>query len=426
MTLRADALAAGIAAFIIGMNVALPAEMTVGTVVSILLAPVWLPILRQYRGASFLLVLIVVSVATGIFLTWSRDGANAHDTHLLTSNSLLLLGVGLNVGALLWSRSVISAPTMAIVFGAGMLLGSVFMSPTDNDWKFTFATPVTVLLLAIASRRSSAGLGILILLALIATSFATDSRSSATILGVALLIALAQKLPMPARGYRSAVSIIALIAGGIFIAFIATEQLILAGAFGPDTMLRTQAQLSRGIPIMVSGRPEMGAALALLTDHPAGVGSGTIPSADNILSAKTGMWAIGYDPDNAYVDRYMFGNGFEVHSMIGDLWLRYGIPGLLLTLSILVLTILWMLRRLQRSAASALFLFLALRTIWNLLFSPMYSSSLMLVLFLAILLPHVTEPKPSEPRLPVLSEPSSRGGRTRRNDALPPAGLTLA
>ena len=42
------------------------------------------------------------------------------------------------------------------------------------------------------------------------------------------------------------------------------------------------------------------------------------------------MSALNYDPNNGYVEQYLFGQGYEVHSVLGDLWIHFGVAGALL------------------------------------------------------------------------------------------------
>ena len=46
------------------------------------------------------------------------------------------------------------------------------------------------------------------------------------------------------------------------------------------------------------------------------------------------MIDINYDPDNGYVNNFMFGNGIELHSGIGDLWAFMGPVGLVVAASL--------------------------------------------------------------------------------------------
>ena len=90
---------------------------------------------------------------------------------------------------------------------------------------------------------------------------------------------------------------------------------------------------------------------------------------------------------DGYVETYMFGDGFEVHSLLGDLWILFGVAGLLLGLAILAFTVLGMARAVSLGAASAAMLFLSIRVCWDFGFSPFPSAMDTLMLALAVVLP---------------------------------------
>ena len=71
----------------------------------------------------------------------------------------------------------------------------------------------------------------------------------------------------------------------------------------------------------------MMATLGLMHRHPLGFGSGTIPNYNDIQTAKEGMALINYNPNNGYVEHWMFSHGYAMHSMFGDLWTSYGLVG---------------------------------------------------------------------------------------------------
>jgi O-antigen ligase len=100
--------------------------------------------------------------------------------------------------------------------------------------------------------------------------------------------------------------------------------------------------------------------------------------------AKAGMAAINYDPNNGYVDNWMFGHGIALHSVIGDLWAQAGLLGLCFTALVLAVTVYAVLSRMASNVASALLVYVCLKTSWNLFFGPWYSSMLILVLALAL------------------------------------------
>jgi len=118
-----------------------------------------------------------------------------------------------------------------------------------------------------------------------------------------------------------------------------------------------------------------------------GFGSGVLPTTGDLAVAKSGLRSIGYDPDNGYVENYMFGGGFELHSAIGDLWAAFGAAGILLAVTLIVLILKNLGSAISRHTASALIIFLALKALWNFAFSPLYSTLPLLMLLLALMLP---------------------------------------
>ena len=150
------------------------------------------------------------------------------------------------------------------------------------------------------------------------------------------------------------------------------QALILDGFFGEETQQRTTRQIAEAGSLILGGRPEMGATLNLMRNSLLGFGSGTIPNYNDIRAAKQGMNFLGYDPGNGYVERWMFGNGYRLHSAFGDLWALYGLLGLFFAFFTLWLA----LRRLgtalvNRTASGALIFGTAL-VAWNTFFTPLY------------------------------------------------------
>jgi hypothetical protein len=158
------------------------------------------------------------------------------------------------------------------------------------------------------------------------------------------------------------------------------------------TQQRSVQQLNETGSLILGGRPELAATVALMRDQPMGFGFGTVPSHHDVTVAKTGMANINYDPNNGYVEKNMFGNGYSLHSVFGDVWAHSGLVGLALVATLLVLVVLGLGRRLSVGNASALLLFVSVKTLWNLFFGPFYSSIAILELTLALVLLPRTEP----------------------------------
>jgi hypothetical protein len=100
--------------------------------------------------------------------------------------------------------------------------------------------------------------------------------------------------------------------------------------------------------------------------------------------AKAGMSAINYDPNNGYVENYMFGNGYSLHSVVGELWALFGVVGVAFALLVLGLVLRRLGHAVTSSTASAIVLYLSLKTLWNFLFAPWYSALAILMLTLAL------------------------------------------
>jgi hypothetical protein len=190
------------------------------------------------------------------------------------------------------------------------------------------------------------------------------------------------------------------------------QAFILSGYLGEGAQARSEAQLQASGSLLLGGRPEIGASVALLGARPWGYGLGIIPAFKDIYLAKTGMASLNYSPNNGYVERYMFGTGFELHSVIADFWIRFGILGLAFALMVLVLLIRGAIHNLVNHTARALVLFLVLQVSWDLFFSPLYITSVQ-VMTLAVALVIV----PSQPKFQMDSlkvpEPLSGGSVLR-------------
>lgn len=381
-----DRAAAATAPVLLAMSIDLPQGLKVGYVFALLLIPVWLPVLARFREARLFGVLGLAAIAMGAVLTAFSSAGQSTSQTLLAGNSFMVLGLVAGTGALLWARTVIGAPMVAVWFGLGMVaaipLGNGLSSV--NVWRFGLSLPLTVLLLALAWRWSSRLMEFAVIAVIGVVGALNDARSGSAMLVMTAALVLWQLRPSSPGGRGSTVR--TLLGLGVLAAAVYTiaQAVILGGLLGERTQERTQAQIDTSGNLIVGGRPEAAATVELVVNRPLGYGSGALPTLSDILSAKTGMSFIGYQPNNGYVERYMFGNGYEVHSMIGDLWVRFGLLGAALVVLLFVLTFRAIGDGLARRAASALVVWLAIRMLWNLCFSPIDSSMLLTMLFLGV------------------------------------------
>lgn len=382
---------------LLGYRLNLPLGLTAGYVAALALLPVWIR-LATVRGAGMVIYAGgLLTSACGILLA-----VYSASDHVVSQNSarislLLLVGTLAGAGVVLWACSLMRPGWVVSLFGLGMLLSVSPGSETfaTNAWKFELGPAVTVICLGLASLTRRRRVETIVLVLLATTSALNDSRSAFAILLLALLAVAWQARPRLASGRSSASATVLAIAAMGYIVYAFGQALILDGYLGQDTQARSLRQIATSGSILLGSRPELGSTAALMQDRAMGFGVGIVPGGHDILVAKAGMADLGYDPNNGYVERYMFGSRFELHSVTGDLWADFGIVGLLYTAVLVGVVIRIFSRLLADGTASAILVFLMVQSGWDLLFSPLYSSVPSLMLLLGLLLAHnVRVPSP--------------------------------
>jgi hypothetical protein len=381
-----------------GMRHDLYFGLTAGLAFALVLLPLWASAVRGSRWIVWMTVLTAVAAVSSIWLTvWHSDSRTVSTAGLLES-VFVVLGLGCGIGATLWARGRASVAVVGTMFGIGLLLG---INPdgesfADSPWRFGFSLPVTVLVLALATRWRKRWVDVLAVLALAGFSAVSGGRSTSAILLMVALLVLWQSWGRPASSRLAALRTLMLFGMLAFATYLSVQSAILEGALGESAQERTELQLSTSGTLITGGRPEIGATLALMTETPGGFGGGSLPSMTDVLVAKSGMAALGYEPNNGYVENYMFGSGFELHSVIGDLWAWSGVPGLALAAVLLIFLVVRTAVLTTQRAASALILFLGVKSIWNLLFAPLESALTVLVLAVALMAPLVLQKAPPD------------------------------
>ena len=376
---------AAAALVVLGMRLTLPQGLQAGFVVAALLLPVWWGALRRHRWGVPFMAVGLAAVALGLWLGVANAGDHVASSPSTVPMTITLLGTLLGVGLFSWGTEVLTPERAVLWFGIGLALGFSAGTPlfASNPWKFGFALPVTVIALALAARFGRRWeLGVLLALTVIAAL--SDFRSAFGLLLLAALLVFAQlAIVRPHRRPSFAAVLVGLGVLGVVV-FQLGQALIIDGYLGLATQARSVEQLRVSGSLILGGRPELAATVALMEHHPWGFGAGVVPSADDILIAKEGMSSIGYQPDNGYVERFMFGGHFELHSVVGDLWAQSGIVGLVLAAMIPGLLAVGVVRRIADGTASGILLYTAAQSTWNLFFAPFYSAFPTLVIALAL------------------------------------------
>ncbi|WP_108248972.1 hypothetical protein [Planctomonas deserti] len=379
-------LVAVVVLFLLGSRQMVVEGLTFGYVLAFGLAPVWLPVLKRYGGArGFILLGVAASVAALVLTDLSASDHEISSTNTFV-NTLLVLGTVCGVGVVLWARDFLTVRAIGLSFGLGMLWGAINSSAfaSENPWKFFVGVPIAIIALSLVAVAHRRVIQVLVLLVLATASALQDSRAffadlllAATMIGGAIVAAAHN------RRFSSRATFLLFVVLAIIVYNVGSAMLV-AGVLGPESQARSIEQLERAGSVLLGGRPEFAASVALITTKVWGFGAGTLANANDILIAKIGMHQIDYNPDNGYVEQFMFGDKIELHSVTGDLWAITGVLGLVLAAYIAVVLIRYLSVSIAEAHATGLVLFLAVITLWNLGFNTIYTSSLPLILGLGL------------------------------------------
>ncbi|TXJ04383.1 MAG: hypothetical protein E6Q27_08265 [Aeromicrobium sp.] len=375
------------AAFGVGLRVSLPLSLTPAVVIGVALAPVWLSSLSQFAHARLITVGAFLAVFNGLVLTALASTTERIDSGERLALTFMILTIFVGAGVLLWARTLIGAVPVVLLFSvaAAATISRSNAGVMLNPWKFGYSIPITLFVLALAWQSRKLWVELLALAVLAVIGMANDSRSYFAMLLVAGVVIVWQRLATKLAGKSLMFSVAGLGIGAIAV-YLAASQLALRGALGEQAAARTQMQMERSGSLLLGGRPELSATLALMRERIWGYGLGRMPNWDDVATAKTGMARAGYDPNNGYVERYMFGGRFEVHSLFGDFWIHLGIVGLALIVYVGVVCLVGVALRVRANVVSALEVFIAINMVWNIAFSPLYSSIPLATVGIAVLL----------------------------------------
>ena len=336
-------------------------------------------------------MLVALAIGSGVVLTASRAVTHTAISAATFERTALLVNLLAGIGFLLWSHRVAGVAATCIAFGAGAVLSIPLSMGGGITWRFTFSIPLTLLILALVSSQRRVWLSVTALVALAGVGLLNDSRSNSSFLLLAAAILLWQRVMSGNGRHRRGISLIIAAAGIGITTFLLLQAAIVEGAFGEATRSRTVAQLdATGGNLLLGARPEAAAAAALVARYPWGLGSGIKANYDDIIAAKESMASIGYDPNNGYVQRYMFGSAVEVHSVLGDLWIWFGIAGAVLVPIILVVLVRGATAAYENGAITALLAWVTLRGIWDLAFSPFSSALYIMMLSVSLAIAHAS------------------------------------
>jgi hypothetical protein len=415
------ALLAGAAAFLAGTDFTLVRGLTVGGLMGAALAPVWIREASRYRGAAMGGVLLLACLLSALALTTWRSATHPPTEAGVVFELVPVVSAAMCVGALLWAQRVLSPGIVVCLYAVGSFMTATMGSRFAEDpWRFGFAMPSTMLLLGacllIRRRPRKTLLAEIVALGILTGVTAlSGARSMSAFLIMTAGLLLWQHRPATAKKTTSALLSLVLVGALGLGLYRALEGAALDGYLGQSAQQRTEEQTQAAGSLILGGRPELGATVALMLHEPLGYGAGTMASPTDMQAAKQGMSRLGYDPDNGYVEHYMFGTRIEVHSLIGDLWVWFGLAGLAFSGWLLWLAAGYLGHSMAHRTGAALGLFLALQLAWNLFFGPIMSSLPPLALALGVFLLQRKEAAEPAPAAPTTRKPSAPRRRQVRH-----------
>lgn len=367
--------------------------VTSGFLFAVALIPLWVGALKLFWGARFLFSVGLLALLSGVVLTEFEKGNRTISPGIGVNSAALLVGTLSGIGVILWTRKILKTSIIGLLYGIGMI-GNAILGPdrsSVNAWKFVWAIPVAVIALSLVhiGRKKWIEVAALLILALLSVQF--DSRSYFATFLLAALFLLWQARPQVTSSRASwgaTASYIAIL--GLMVYYLGST-LLVDGYLGEQAQQRSTQQIEAAGSLILGGRPELAAFFALLQNRPFGFGLSVQPTLYDVNVAKTGMASVGYDPNNGYVENFMFGGHVELHSVAGDMWASYGIPGLFMVFVFGFLIVRTLALSISSRSASAIVAFLSCWSLWNLFFSPLYSAAPTLMLTIGLCM---TKPEP--------------------------------
>ncbi len=411
------ALLAGAAAFLAGTDFVLVRGLTVGGLMGAALAPIWIREASRYRGAALGGVLLLACLFSAVALATWRSATHPPTEAGVLFELVPVVSAAMCVGALLWGQRVLSPGIVVCLYAVGSFL-TVTLRPqfAEEPWRFGFSIPATMLLLGacqLIKRRPRKQLlaELVVIGALSVVGALSGARSMSAFLLMTAALLVWQHRPRTAKRTTSALLSLVLVGALGLGIYKSLEEAALDGYLGASAQERTVEQTQTAGSLILGGRPEIGATVALMIHEPFGYGAGVMATPTDMQAAKQGMSVLGYDPDNGYVEHYMFGTRIEVHSLIGDLWIWFGLAGLVLAGWLLWLATSYLGRSMADRTGAALGIFLALQLGWNLFFGPIISSLPPLALALGVFLLPRKEADTAPPTQKPPPRPSRQRGR---------------
>ena len=242
----------------------------------------------------------------------------------------------------------------------------------DPSWKYGLALPTAFFTLGLLGRTRSRLVQAVVVVGFGVTALADDYRSLFAFCLLTATLTLWQARPRSSDGVNNRWFPALLIAGMGVTAYLLLSTLLTSGYLGSEVGGRTVEQVETSGSLLAGGRPEWLATRELVLLRPQGYGAGVVPNWADLHAAKSGLASVNVELEQKR-DGYMFGGEFRLHSITGDLWVRYGWLGLALAVTILITLIRSLSFRLAARDAPTPVILITLLSLWAMGFEPSYS-----------------------------------------------------
>jgi hypothetical protein len=342
----------------------------------LVLLPVIVRGLRGLRPVIWVLWLLALWVFA-IVLTAAQVGGTVWQIGFAVARPVSLT-LSFCVGIWVFRQGTRAVRAFLVALVAGMCVGTVLYHSVGfvaEPWKYGLGSVLSfgaVLLSAHLIPRMKRSIALLPLLAVGLVSLFTGSRAEFMVVTVALAMTMlcGRRISVSSLGIVWAGGALAVLVLGLYAGY---GTLAAGGALGKEQQLRWTQQAGREGGALMGARPEVLGSLGLIAESPL-LGRGVAaPPVDlenrtAFLERIRGSGA----PIHEGMERYYFGHGLYLHSVLFQLWAEAGpltLPGLLLPVGLVLYAVRVAVRHGSRPLV-LIYSFLAAHVLWDLLFSP--------------------------------------------------------
>lgn len=378
--------------FLMPLRVGVPVGGSVvswGVILGVLLLPFLQGAHFNRRGFRWFQWSIVAALASGWLLTITTH--NRIDQVLQFSAYSELVCLGISTAVLVWASTELRAPTLLAVYGAGALLQAAVTpaSWSSNAWKFALSYPVVMIVLALVDKLRSRIIAVVAAMGVTAMSALHDYRSMVAFVWISVLVFFLNRrhrqvdLRAALRVRPSRIAILGLLLFGAYKLVVKASE---AGYLGLRNQQVTIKQTDGFSSLVAGGRVENSAALALFKLRPQGYGPGVIPSQHDIAIGTQALIDRAGAAVSDYAGDFIFVDAIKLHSIGSDLWVRFGVGGVVLAVVSAVMLAAFLTRNVLSRQIGAAETFVLVVALWDVFFSPIDSNLGQLGLGIAVCL----------------------------------------